>query len=172
MAQRKIIAPELKKEFTITEGVSASNDEMTPAHQKALTKVEKRQAVDKALAQQDHSNDLISFSDQLAGTRMYIRHYKWQGSDILFPLKSDAMLRFVDKAYRYTDKGLLLVDEPKSGIEYKRAQIKKIVLKERGFRYVVVISQVNKARIEKELAGLTVEETKSVFQLKEQLGEL
>lgn len=107
-----------------------------------------------ALASFDARKRLIAIADQIAESLLWFRNWKWQGSDLFFPLDPD--MRLVDKYYPYAKGGPLLVDEPGDEDQAKKSYDKQKVLKKLGYRFIVV--EMNPAT--------------TLFDALEQLGEL
>jgi hypothetical protein len=93
------------------------------AHQKALRKADER-------------NKLIAVADKLAGHPHCVRNYKYSKADLKYP--NDPDMRIVEKCYPYAKGGMLLVDEPTSDYDSAKCFEKQKVLKELGFRHVVI----------------------------------
>lgn len=128
MSRRMIVSPESKKKSVIdfTAGMpDVNSDEDTPAHKRAILRLENRQK-------------FITLSDQVAQHTLYFRNYKYQGADKAYPDSIHALQRFVTKCYPYAENGLLLVDEPKNAYEEKLAFEKQKVLKALGFRHIII----------------------------------
>lgn len=129
MSKRTIVAPESTKrplsEFSVGEIHSHPLDQDTPEHKRAILKAELRQK-------------FITLADQVAEHVLYFRNYKYKGADKAYPDSLHALQRFTTKCYPYAKGGLLLVDEPKNAREEKLAFEKQKVLKELGFRHIVI----------------------------------
>lgn len=80
--------------------------------------------------------ELISMADQLAGSPVHEKNWKYNEAAKLFP--AHPRLRCVDKRYPYATGGPLLVDEPKDKQELQAAKTKAACLRKLGYRYVII----------------------------------
>jgi len=103
-------------------------DQETPQHEAALARCDERKR-------------LIAVADHIAKDPTWFLNWKWPGSNAKFPYRPE--MRTVDKYYPFArdDRGNicpLLVDEPQHKETIDLAYEKQKILKELGFRHVVI----------------------------------
>lgn len=130
MSRRRIIAPQAAQENrnVILGEPQAPRDLDSPEHRRALQRLEDRQK-------------FVTIADQIARETLFLRNYRWPGSTVRFPDDIDANMRFVTKYYPHAEGGPLFVDEPSTFREVIDSYKKQKILKELGFRCIIVEHQ-------------------------------
>lgn len=81
-------------------------------------------------------------ADRIAGdTTGFYRNYRFKDAEKHFPYQP--LKRTIDKVYPKAKGGMLLVDEPESQAEYQICIEKAKVLKELGYRYLILQSDTD-----------------------------
>lgn len=75
-------------------------------------------------------------ADLLAGDSLFLM--KWEYKDAMKHFPSDPYMRYVDRYYPYANGGPLLVDEPSLAHQEERSERKRKILKDLGYRFIVL----------------------------------
>lgn len=123
---KKVIAPESKLNGMNVEDVAKDKnaDVMTPAHRNALRRAEMR-------------SKFVSPPECYAESNVFFRNYLFKDAHKIYPDAMQADYRFVDKCYPYAKGGMLLVDEPRTEMQLKRAKDRHVHLIKMGFRHII-----------------------------------
>lgn len=108
----------------------------------------------RALKRQREREKFITIPDEVAKHNFYTANYKWDIGNKNFKDDDDSEQRFVSKCYPLSPGGMLLVSEPVTEHEIKRAFEKHKVMRKLGLRHFVM------------------EPDTSLYDALEQLGEL
>lgn len=84
----------------------------------------------------ERKNKSKSVGDMVAGDSFYYLNWYYPGGREAWPQHNN--LRTVLKYYPFAEGGPLLVDEPRFHFEFEACEMKKKVLAELGYRYLVV----------------------------------
>jgi hypothetical protein len=129
-AQRRVVAPQASEEnrvvnLTTLDDDDKSKDQETPAHRRALARMDGRKT-------------FVGLPDQVARDTLFFGNYKWPGADREYPDEPDAMMRFVTRYYPHAEGGPLYIDQPRSHREVERCEEKRRAFKKLRLRYVVI----------------------------------
>lgn len=75
-------------------------------------------------------------AEKLAKSSIYYRNWYYPEGKDTFPY--DLRMRYVEKMFPYANGGILLVDEPRSEAEFTECENKAKILRELGYRYIIV----------------------------------
>lgn len=118
-----------------------SDPQDSPSHQRKINRMVER-------------GKFITIAEEIAKHTFYYRNFKYKGADQLFPHPFDVDQRIVTKCFPLAQKGPLLVSEPTTTLEIKKAYELQKVLRSKGMRHIVIESDT------------------SVYDALEQLGEI
>lgn len=128
MNKKSIVAPEAtKKIIEQTETIEMKEKEDPSSHQRKIMRSDLRK-------------EFITLSDHVAESSLYLRNYKFNEANQVYPDVTQVKYRFVTKMYPHAKKGMLLVDEPQNESEVMMAYEKQKKLKKLGYRHIVVES--------------------------------
>ncbi len=120
-ATKSVRAKTIRKAKADTTVLLSDSEQSTRAHAAMLARRSKPQSI----------------ADRLSGNAFHYRNWYYPGGQIRFP--NDPKLHFVDRMYPMAEGGMLLIDEPLYVWEFERCDKKRIVMKELGHRYIVIM---------------------------------
>lgn len=84
----------------------------------------------------EQRNPSKTIPEQIAGNSVSFYNWKWPGAEKDFPI--EPWLRTVKHCFPYAKGGMILADYPMLANERAACERKAKILKEKGFRYIVV----------------------------------